>query len=110
MHTVNIIIFPHFMVMVCQSVKKEKKKNRKRNGEERSFVHVARPAAPPKPRPAARRRVCALFGAVRATRSGGHEPAAAGSGRIQLVAAGSTGILADEGREEKQPRWGIRDQ
>uniref|UniRef100_A0A0E0F477 Uncharacterized protein n=1 Tax=Oryza meridionalis TaxID=40149 RepID=A0A0E0F477_9ORYZ len=55
--------------------------------------------------------VCALlFGAVGATGSGGHEPEAAGSGSVQLVAAGSIGILADEGREEKQPRWGIHDQ
>jgi hypothetical protein len=55
--------------------------------------------------------VCALlFGAVGATGSGGHEPEAAGSGSVQLVAAGSIGILADEGREEMQPRWGIRDQ
>uniref|UniRef100_A0A0E0F9V7 DUF834 domain-containing protein n=1 Tax=Oryza meridionalis TaxID=40149 RepID=A0A0E0F9V7_9ORYZ len=54
--------------------------------------------------------VCALlFAAVGATGSGGHETDAAGSGSVQLVAAGSVGILADEGREEKQPRWGIRD-
>uniref|UniRef100_A0A0E0CAP4 Uncharacterized protein n=1 Tax=Oryza meridionalis TaxID=40149 RepID=A0A0E0CAP4_9ORYZ len=55
--------------------------------------------------------VCALlFGAVGATRSGGHVLEAAGSSSVQLVAAGSIGILADEGKEEKQPRWVICDQ
>uniref|UniRef100_A0A0D9ZSX9 Uncharacterized protein n=1 Tax=Oryza glumipatula TaxID=40148 RepID=A0A0D9ZSX9_9ORYZ len=40
--------------------------------------------------------VCALlFAAVRATGSGGHEPEAAGSGDVQLVAAGSIGILVE---------------